>query len=286
MYGMELSREVRHYQETGEGWNELNRKIVLFIYQWGLGRKNLGEDRTADFLLSFLPRIKALVRNYSSYDCPFEHYVKVCLEWHMVKFHTALVRETRKEELYWQTAGRQDLLAAHDSPSPYVAERNEPEKTFPPAMRDKRFRKRFLEYILYHVDCFSYGMIDSYADYLGMGKDDLFRKIKQAEELIVKKRDRREAIMEKKRSYYIDHKYHEMKLKITEEQKTREEIRERMDRLTYKIERLNARIRRIKMTPTAEQVGLLTGSSSSTVGRNIKMVRDLLVELADENPGG
>ena len=281
MYGMELSRLVRQYQNTGLGWLELRQRISLFIYSWGLGKKNLGEDRAADFLLSFLPRMEALVRNYSNYECPFEHYVKVCLEWHMIKFQTDRAKANSKEELYWQTAGKQDLIAAYDPSPVYHSSDSSWKENLPSPMSGERFKRRFLEYLLYHVDNISYRMIDPYADYLGMNREELFCKIKQAEELIASKRDKRESIREKKRTYYIDSKYQEMKLRITEEKKNREEILERMSQLKYKIEKLNDRIARIKMTPTAEQVAELTGSSSSTVGRNIKMVKKLLEEIAE-----
>jgi hypothetical protein len=279
MYGQKLSEKVKDYQKTEQGWKELEKGITLFIYEWAQKKRNIGDEWAADFLLSFMPRIPALVRNYNHYDCPFEHYVTVCLEWHVIKFQTSNNKKIKKEEIYWQTTGHQDLWEACQPKPAYSVDEKVP-KNLPPFMLDYKFKKRFLKYILYHVYRINYDMLETYADYLGMEKAELNRLIRKADELIRKKKERREAIMEKKRTYFIDHRYQEMKLKLTEDLKNREEIQNRITSLDHKIHSLMIRAARIKMTPSTEDVGKLTGSSSSTTGRDIKIIGDFLSTLA------
>ncbi|MDC7224612.1 MAG: hypothetical protein PQJ60_12785 [Spirochaetales bacterium] len=287
MYGMELSEKVRKYQNTGKGWEELKNRLILFIYQWALKKKNLGEEKAADFLLSFMPRIKSLIKNYNHYECPFEHYVKVCLEWHTVRFHTTREKDRKKEELYWQSEGRQDIWEACQPQALYEGRKKEdqPQKELPPFMKEETFRKRFLRYLLYHVNSIDYARIDSYATCLGMKEKQLMTHLRQAEEMIKKQREKRNLLMERKRGYFIDHKYQEMKLKITEEQQKKEEIRFRMETLRRKMENLMVRMDRIKLTPSTEQVGKLTACSASTVGRDIKFIGDHLDRLNAEKGG-
>jgi hypothetical protein len=283
MYGKELSEMVRSYQRTGEGWEELRNRIALFIYGWGLRKRNLGEDGAADYLLSFLPRIKSLVRNYADENCPFEHYVKVCLEWHMVKFHTDRNREVKKEELYWQIEGkRESLLLAQTEPS-YPSIHEERMISLPGPLNDRRFKRHLLEYLLYHVEYVTPDLIDPFARFMGMTRDELHCYLGQAEALLEPKREKREAMREKRRSYFIDHCYQEMKLKLAEDRAVREEIRERMAALKHKMEKLQMRIDRIKMTPSTEEVGRITGKSSSSAGRNITTVKEYLARLVKED---
>jgi len=282
MYGKELSEEVRSYQKTGEGWEELRNRIVLFIYGWGLKKRNLGEDGAADFLLSFLPRIKSLVRNYADENCPFEHYVKVCLEWHMVKFHTDRHREVKKEELYWQIEGKRESLLLAQTAPPYPRTDGRRGCSLPALLQEPRFKRHLLAYLLYHVEYVTPDLIDPFARFLGMPRDELHSRLARAEALLGPKREKRESMREKRRSYFIDHCYQEMRLKLTEDRAAREEIQERMGALKHKMAMLQKRIDRIKMTPSTEEVGRLTGKSSSSAGRNITTVKEYLSRLALE----
>ncbi|MDC7219326.1 MAG: hypothetical protein PQJ59_05260 [Spirochaetales bacterium] len=272
---MELSRTVRTFQEEKKDWEPLKSRIILFVYQWGLNKKRLGEEEAADFLLDFMPRIKAVTLNYNHYDTPFECYLKVCLEWHLRKYTAEKERNRKRELLYWQTAGYQEMLEACE-PAPAYGEKKAPKKS-PLTLPQKRFfKKRFLLYLLYYVDRINPNMIANYANYLDMPSEELRFLIEGAEELIHSKRKRRKEMMDKKRSYFIDHKYMEMKLNITNTAEKREEILEKIDYLNHKMDSLKIRASRIKMTPTVDDLSRLTGYSSSTISRDLKVVRTYL----------
>lgn len=280
MYKTELSKEVRDYQETGEGWEYLYRKISIFIYQWGLKRRSIGEELASDFYLTFISRIKCLLKNYKDYDCAFERYLRVCLEWHTMKYHKVKNEKEKKEEAYWISTGNYEALLASQPDESYNV--NTGEMIPQVGTSEKRHRKSLLAYLLYHIDSVPLKDIQSYANYLDMDKLELEKKLLNALELIRPKQEKKNIIVQRKRNYYIDLKYQEMKLKITEEKKKRDEIELRMSKLKGKMESLKKRAHRIKMTPTTIEVAAILGETPSTTGRNIKNMREYLKQSAKE----
>ena len=134
-----------------------------------------------------------------------------------------------------------------------------------------------LEFLIYYVDYVKPEMIDHYAAFLEIKPEKLKGYLNQAEEILRKKNNRRKAIMQKKRSYYIELKYQEMKLRITEENKERQDILDKITVMKKKVENLKYRAKRIRMSPTTIEVAKIAGSAPSTTGRDIKYIRQYIL---------
>jgi hypothetical protein len=167
------------------------------------------------------------------------------------------------------------LLLAAQKQEEYGPVKN-PTINLPKGIEKDRFKKRLLQFLIYHVDYIRQDMIGSYADFLEIDENKLRDYLKEAEKVINKKKTRKEEILQKKRSYFIDIKYQEMQLRITEDREKRQEILAQIARLRERMEGLKQRAGRIKMTPTTVQVAKITGFSSSTAGRDIKLMRQYL----------
>lgn len=275
MFKTELSAQVAQYQRDSQNKDDLMKKISLFIYQWALKNRSLGEELAADFYLSFHTRVRCLIRNYRDFSCPFESYLRICLEWHLKKYSTRQKDRRKKEEIYWQTTGKFDALTAYEPEESYGTTETV-RINLPPGADKERLKKRILKFLIYYVHYVKPEMVDTYAVFLEMDPDRLRNYLSQAEKLLEKKMTKRDELLKKYRSLFIDLQYGEMKLRMAEDKPDRERMLEQIEKLKRRMSQLKERTKVIKMTPTTRDVARISGTSPSTTGRDIKLVRQFL----------
>lgn len=88
----ELTQTVMRFKRTGTGFDELEKRVCLLIYDFPKYSPGIDEDTRGEFLLYMLPRLRGIVDRYRPYEVAFEGYLFCCMRW---KLKTFLRRRTR-----------------------------------------------------------------------------------------------------------------------------------------------------------------------------------------------
>jgi hypothetical protein len=105
----DLTKAILRYKQTGKGLEAIMQRILIAAYTFAKQNRYCQEDDCSEFLLSFYPRINAVIRRYRVSGLDFEAYLQSCFIWHMKSYLATRIRKTRQESILYQE-NCEDLL--------------------------------------------------------------------------------------------------------------------------------------------------------------------------------
>jgi hypothetical protein len=106
------------YQRTGDGYEELRKRIEEWVYYYPTTRPGFGEEDSADFLLYFRSKIPSMLQRYVHSDRSFEAYLATTLRWQLRSYARVKRRKARIHELTRAPEIWDDLLGVAESAPP------------------------------------------------------------------------------------------------------------------------------------------------------------------------
>jgi hypothetical protein len=97
-----LTKAIIRYKQTGKGLDLIMQHINIAAYCFAKQNRYCREDDCSEFLLSFYPRINAVIRRYRVSGLDFEAYLQSCFIWHMKSYLATRIRKTRQESILYQ----------------------------------------------------------------------------------------------------------------------------------------------------------------------------------------
>jgi DNA-directed RNA polymerase specialized sigma24 family protein len=285
-----LTDEVVAYNQTGEGWEELSRRIYLYVYAFPAKWTNWDEDRCSDFFLSFLPRIPALVRRYRP-EYSFETYLSCCLRWYM---KTCLEQRAGQEhydrwcaEISQEEAGQKMEIGADPSHAPpddkYLGPFKVDEKG---ALKDSTLRQRVLFAVLLGAADVDDHRIPFIARLTGTDEDRLRGLVIRSRELVAEKIERRRRLRERRNEcwYRLDGARHRAESAC--DSGRRETWRKTAGTWEHRHAAACAGIRRLNMTPTHHDIGRMLEVPPGTVSSGLHFLRKAWRKMDSIPPTG
>lgn len=111
----ELTQTVMRFKRTGAGFEEVEKRACMLIYDFPRSSPGIDEDTKGDFLLYMLPRLRGIVERYHPREVAFEGYLFICMRWKLKSFlrQRSLARlHTRIEQdkHVWEDVRREPLV--------------------------------------------------------------------------------------------------------------------------------------------------------------------------------
>lgn len=85
-----LTELVVNYKETGEGFDEIARRMSALVYEFPMQYRGFDEDDSGEFLLFLYPRFLRFIENFSPAGKPFENYFRRSLRWQIKSYATRM----------------------------------------------------------------------------------------------------------------------------------------------------------------------------------------------------
>lgn len=87
-----LTKDILHFQRTGQGFPKLLEKTSLFVYRFLKKKSGLNEDDKSDFFCQFYPKIPVMFHRFVYRGKPFSVYLIISLKWQLRSF----IRQKRR----------------------------------------------------------------------------------------------------------------------------------------------------------------------------------------------
>ena len=191
-----ITRAVLNYQDTGEGWDDLRKKITVYAYEFPHRWTDWDEDRCSDFFLAFYPKIPGLVRRFRP-QFTFETYLACSLRWFIKTFLIYLSeRQHHAEWLEREMTDRMDELSVEeeDEEAAWNPEVCPLEIDGTGRVANPVIRRRVLFAFLLHIDDIEISRLPGAAALMGVDADWLLGVMEELREFITHKLERREEL--------------------------------------------------------------------------------------------
>ena len=201
-----LTEAVMKYKETGDNWSLISEPIYEYVYHFPRKWTSWDGDRCSDFFISFVPRIPGIIERYNPDYC-FEIYLNSSLRWFMKTFTEYLAAQ--EFYLSWAQAHCRRMMEELEEDDPeqfgnFLHHSEEVQNIFNSPvdkkgrLEDPVLRRRLIFAILLNVEHIDIGDIDKMARFTGVEKDWLEEMLGKARQKILKKRDSRNRMEERR----------------------------------------------------------------------------------------
>ena len=287
-----ITQAVLNYQDTGEGWEDLQRKITLYAYEFPYRWTDWDEDRCSDFFLEFYPRIPGLVRRFRP-QFTFETYLASSLRWFIKTFIIHLA-----ERQYHADWSERELLCRMDESIESIPDPQEEEVPWTPEacpletdgkgrVANPAIRRRVLFTVLLHIAEIEAGCLPAVAALVGVEIDWLLGVVEEIREFIADKLERREELRRRRNECWY-------KMEVAERRAEVEGPYDEVSRLTWEKRTLTWRsryntavqgIRQLRVRPTHNDIAHVLKLPPGTVASGIFMFKQYLRTLTPESSG-
>ena len=287
-----ITQAVLNYQDTGEGWDDLQKKITLYAYEFPYRWTDWDEDRCSDFFLEFYPRIPGLVRRFRP-DFTFETYLACSLRWfiktfiiHMSErqYHTEW---SRRELLYRMDESIKSITASEEEEAPWTPEACPLETDGEGRAANPTIRRRVLFTVLLHIAEIEISCLPAVAALAGVEIDWLLGVVEEIREFIADKLERREELRRRRNECWY-------KMEAAERRAEAEGPYDEVSRRTWEKRTLTWRsryntavqgIRQLRVRPSHKDIARVLNLPEGTVASGIFMFKKHLRSLTSESSG-
>ena len=122
-----LTRNILHFQRTGQGFPELLEDTSLFVYRFLKNKKGMNEDDKSDFFCKFYPKIPLMFHRFAYQGKPFSVYLIVSLKWQLRSYLRQKRRNIYHRDIIEQQTLRQkpyhDFVCEACEPTPEMTKK-------------------------------------------------------------------------------------------------------------------------------------------------------------------
>lgn len=262
----QLDSAVRSYHETGEGFDAIVSDVAIAIYLYPKRNPRCTEEDCAEFLLSFYPRIPALVSRYRDLGSDFKTYLQSCLRWHMRSYICRRLHGVRKERILLQEGC---LSCAEIGEGRIPEENEEPEAPFLISpngrLKNKRNIKQLIFLVMKCANTIGDPSIEHVAALTGIHRDVIHHLV-EALRISMSRRTERIRLLEERRSRNY------FRIRLLREERKNCSVPLHMARLDRKISReqknyaTNSRLlARVPKAPSHSDIARILGMPKGSV---------------------
>ena len=301
-----LNESVLAYQHTGEGLDELVKRLAARIYRYPRHRPGLDEDDCGEFYIYFYPRLIRTIENFREQGKPFDHYLNAVLRWQLQSYLRRKNHDRRSRALicrpaFWdqpaenlpgeeQPAERQ---AREDPRFPGVHFPGEPtaQAPFPfmgpgGIMKTDSDRRRFLVMLLKNMQFLDARELETGFSLCGCPADELARITSKLKERLAGKEARLAFLRTRRNRAFFKLSLLEEELSVTPEAAEKERLRAWLVKTRTTLHLAQQRLASTPRCPTNRDLAEVLGLPKGTVDTSLYWLKKRLFSVYPQRREG
>ena len=192
-----ITESVLRYQDSGNGYEEIVRRISIIIYNFPSRTHNLTEEDKGEFYISFYNRIEGLINNFTYKGIPFDTLLNQTLKWHIKTY----LAKRKNENKLMAVNIQEEEVKMKDFLSVDVHSKNI--QTTDIKLKGKASRKRLLFLVLVDSPNITDDEMKTFADLTGYEFDWLLYLKDTLNKRLFKRNERLNKLREKRNNTYM-----------------------------------------------------------------------------------
>ncbi len=278
-----LTKAVLQYQETKSGLDELQRRILMYLYRYPRLGKGWSRDDRSDFIVFFSPKIPQLASRFSYQGYAFETYLTRTVQFQVKSFVNRQQRRTDGARVamvndYYDRETRHDMMVRETATLSPMG-RSLLQLTEEGQIRHERHRRQLLILAMKGCRQLSDGQIRLVAGLCRLSPECLCEQAAELRRRVTRRRKEAAALVRRRDRTYSNLLFLEDRIAQCAEAGERRELLAMASRARGRLRSYRRRIRALPSMPThrdiAEVLGIAKGSVDSSMHYLRKTVRKL-----------
>ncbi len=272
-----ITESIIRYQKTGDGFEEIVRRISIIIYNYPQKLHILTEEDQCEFYLSFYNRIEGLIKNFTFKGIPFEKLLNQTLKWHVKTYLAKLKKNRRLVAINEQEAEiRVKELLNEDE---IEIENDNP----PIVLKGAASRKRLLFLVLIDSHNITDSEMKSFSQMTGYDYDWLLHLKDTLNKKLFNRSERLLQLREKRNNIYFKLLYKQNSYNEEIEYEKKVIINNQIDQLKKRLDAVLLEISKVPSRPTHAEIADLLEIPKGTVDSGLYYFQKKYKSLIDKN---
>jgi hypothetical protein len=278
-----LTKAVLRYQHTNRGLDELQRRVLLFLYRYPQLGKGWSRDDRSEFIVDFSPKIPHLASRFSYHGYAFETYLARTVQFQVRSFvnrqqqrtdgtRVAMVNDFYEQQTHWD-------MTVRESPTLSPMGRSLLQVTDDGQVRHERHRRQLLILAMKGCRELSEGQIRLVAGLCRLDPECLCHQAAELRRRVTRRRKQAAALAERRDRAYSAVLCIEDRITKCAEAGERQELLAMASRARGRLRSYRRRIRAMPTMPTHRDIAEVLDIPKGSVDSGMHYLRNTVRKI-------